>query len=285
MSDYFEAKVKLFTECRPESCIINLDSEWGMELASRSGGNVVTVSTRFDRVPNGRPYVFVSSIVATDTGSDVSFTSSWGDGHFSLALPGEFNVANAALVLASLLDSQIPLADACEALAAVNAPAGRLERVAGSVHSEAPLVYVDYAHTPDALDAVLTALKPHVRGRLFVVFGAGGDRDEGKRPIMGQVAERHADRVFITNDNPRTEDPLAVIDEIRAGMGAPDEAVVIEDRAAAIARAIEHAVPGDTVLIAGKGHERYQETSAGKQPFSDVDVAAACLDSIPGATE
>lgn len=277
MSEYFEAKVRLFTECRPESRIINLDSEWGTELASRSGGDVVTVSTRLDRVANGRPYVFVRSVVASEEGSDVRFASSWGDGRFFLAMPGDFNVANATLVLATLLDSNVSIADASAALGEVGAPPGRLERVVGS----GPTVYVDYAHTPDALEFVLRALAPHVRGRLIVVFGAGGDRDKGKRPIMGRVAERLADEVVITSDNPRFEDPLAIIDEIRDGMAAPADAVVIEDRATAIAWAIDDADASDTVLIAGKGHERYQETGSEKHPFSDVAAASACL--VPAA--
>ena len=284
MSDYFEAKVRLFTECRPESRIINLDSEWGTELASRSGGDVVTVSTRFDRVANGRPYVFARSVVATERGSDVRFMSSWGDGHFSLAMPGDFNVANAMLVLATLLDSDVSIDDACAALGHVSAPPGRLERVGETVgvSSAAPTVYVDYAHSPDALEFVLRALKPHVRGRLSVVFGAGGDRDTGKRPIMGRVAERLADRVVITSDNPRFEQPLEIIDAVRDGMLTPADAVVIEDRAAAISWAIANAGPGDTVLIAGKGHEQYQEIGAEKRAFSDLAVASACLDPVAG---
>lgn len=273
MRDYFEAKARLFTEHDAASKIINLDSDWGTELADRSGSNVVTVSTRFDRVANGRPYAFVRSVVASGDGSDVRFTSSWGDGSFLLRIPGDFNVANAMLVLATLLESGVSVEDASAALAGVEAPPGRLERIAGS----GPRVYVDYAHTPDALEVVLRALKPHVGGRLSVVFGAGGDRDPGKRPIMGRVAERLADEIVLTSDNPRHEEPVAIIDAIRAGMLEPERAVVIEDRAAAIAWAIDQADDGDTVLIAGKGHEQYQELGADKRPFSDPVLASGCL--------
>jgi len=138
-------------------------------------------------------------------------------------------------------------------------------------------VYVDFAHTPEALEFVLNALRPHVRGRLAVVFGAGGDRDPGKRPFMGRVAERLADRVVLTSDNPRSEEPLEIIEAIRAGMLKPEGAVVIEDRAAAIAWAIADATPGDTVLVAGKGHEAFQDIGGEKRPFADMVVAAACL--------
>ena len=273
MRDYFEAKARLFTEQRSASKIINLDSEWGTELADRSGPNVITVSTRFDRVANGRPYVFVRSVVATEEGSDVRFVSSWGEGRFLLPMPGDFNVANAVIVIAALLEAGVALRDACDAIARVSAPPGRLEPVPGT----GPKVYIDYAHTPDALEFVLRALRPHVRGRLAVVFGAGGDRDAGKRPIMGRVAERLADTVVLTSDNPRREDPLAILDALKGGMLEPGRATVIEDRAAAIDWCIANSAAADTVLIAGKGHELYQEVGGDKRPFSDLAVASACL--------
>ena len=150
---------------------------------------------------------------------------------------------------------------------------GRLQRVDG----DAPFgVFVDYAHTDDALENVLTALRPVTAGRLIVVFGCGGDRDRTKRPRMARVAERHADQVIITSDNPRSEDPGAIIDEIRAGLTAAGaaKAVVECDRAAAIARAIEGARAGDVVLIAGKGHENYQIIGSARIHFDDVEVAA-----------
>ncbi len=278
MRDYFEAKARLFTEHRPASKIINLDSEWGTELADRSGPNVITVSTRFDRVANGRPYAFVRSVVASEQGSDVRFVSSWGDGRFLLRMPGDFNVANAMLVLATLLENGVTVEDASDALGRVSGPPGRLQRVQRVPgEDDGPSVFVDYAHTPDALEFVLRALRPHVRGRLTVVFGAGGDRDAGKRPIMGRIAERLADAAVITSDNPRHEEPVAIIDGVRSGMLDPARAVVIEDRASAIGWAISGAAKGDTVLIAGKGHETYQEVGSERRPFSDLAVATACV--------
>lgn len=278
MNAYFEAKAKLFLECGPEAKIINLDTEYGAELASRCGENVVTVSTRFDRVANGRPYVFVRSVVATETGSLVRVDTSWGSAEFALAMPGDFNVANAVLVMATLLFEGADLDAVARALAGAEAPPGRLEAVAGP----GPRVYVDFAHTPDALEFVLRALRPHVRGRLAVVFGAGGGRDPGKRPLMGRVAERLADVVILTSDNPRGEDPLRIIGEIRNGMLNAAGATIIEDRAAAIGWAIANARDGDTLLVAGKGHELYQEVNSEKYPFSDVAIAAECLHARAG---
>jgi len=271
MQSYFESKARLFLEHASNCKIINIDSEFGHELAARCGQDVVTVSTQFDRVANGRPYVFVRSVVASESGSDISITSSWGDGKFTLPLPGDFNVANAAIVLAYLLTAGVELEQACDVLQLVDAPPGRMQRVTSSGNP----VYVDYAHSPDAIEAALNALRPHCRGKLWCVFGCGGDRDAGKRPLMGKLVERLADRAVITSDNPRGEDPQKIIDEILAGFTNSDEATVIEERAAAIAWTIAQAYPGDVVLIAGKGHEDYQEVAGERRPFSDYALAAA----------
>ncbi|MCH8943748.1 MAG: UDP-N-acetylmuramoyl-L-alanyl-D-glutamate--2,6-diaminopimelate ligase [Proteobacteria bacterium] len=278
MHDYFESKVRLFLECDTRNRIVNLDSEFGTELAARCGQNVVTVSTEFNRVANGRPYVFVRSVVASDKGSNISFTSSWGDGQFVLPLPGDFNVANAAIVLALLLSQGVSVADACAALAGVDAPPGRMQRVAAG----GAAVYIDYAHTPNAIEVTLRALRLHCRGKLWCVFGCGGDRDAGKRPLMGRRAERLADQVVITNDNPRGEDPQNIIDEIYAGLVHPESAVIIEDRAAAIAWVISQADGSDTVLIAGKGHEEFQQVGDERLRFSDYAVALAALEAGTG---
>lgn len=273
MIEYFEAKARLFLECDTKHRIVNLDSEFGAQLAARCGQEVVTVSTNFDRVANGRPYVFVRSVVAKEQGSDIVFGSSWGDGYFTLPLPGDFNVANAAIVLALMLKLGVPLESACDVLSRIKAPPGRLQRVAAA----APAVYVDYAHTPSAIEVVLRALRAHCRGKLWCVFGCGGDRDAGKRPLMARSAERLADHVVVCSDNPRTEDPRQIIDAVVAGLTRPQKATVIEDRATAIAWAIEQADNSDIVLIAGKGHEDYQQIGSERRPFSDYTVAKAAL--------
>ena len=275
MQNYAETKARLFLDYPARTRIINLDSEFGSELAGRCGEDVVTVSTRFDRVANGRPYVFVRSVVANDNGSLVRINSSWGDGEIELPLPGDFNVANAVIVLAALLRHGIPMARACETLAQVSAPPGRMERVEAA--AGLPTVYVDYAHSPQAIDVALCALRAHCRGELWCVFGCGGDRDTGKRPLMARNAELGADRLVITSDNPRGEEPGQIIAQIIDGLKQPNRATVLEDRAAAIAWAIREAATDDVILIAGKGHENYQLIGTKRIDFSDYGAALANL--------
>lgn len=275
MHSYAEAKAQLFLEYDANSRIINIDSEFGALLASRCGNDVITVSTRFNRDSNGRPFLFARSVVATDNGSHVRFCSSWGDGEFGLPLPGDFNVANAVIVLALLLKRGVAMEQACEVLSAANAPPGRMQRVVAG--PGLPSVYVDYAHTPAALAVALQALKAHCKGNLWCVFGCGGDRDSGKRPQMAKQAEQCADRIVVTSDNPRSEKPSAIIAEIVAGLSKPERATIIEDRATAIAWAIGQAAADDIVLIAGKGHESYQLIAGQRHEFSDYGVALANL--------
>ncbi len=272
MRAYGETKAKLFLEHDVEHRIICMDTEFGQELADRCGGDVVTVSTRFDRLANGRPFVSVRSVVATEEGSNIAVDSSWGEFEFKLPLPGNFNVANAIAVLGLLLRWDVPVSDACDVLSKVSAPPGRMQRVVDSV---APSVYVDYAHTPAGLEAALRSLRMHCKKSLWCVFGCGGDRDRGKRPLMGKTAARLADRIVVTNDNPRSELPGNIIASVLDGVGNTAGAIAIEDRATAIAYAIREAADDDIVLIAGKGHENYQLIGAERLPFSDYDAALA----------
>src|SRR5882762_6404972 len=194
--------------------------------------------------------------------------SSWGEARIESTLLGRFNVSNLLGVLTTMLVSGVPLERAAAALADLQPVAGRMQRLGGGGK---PLVIVDYAHTPDALEKTLVALKDVARasgGRLVAVFGCGGERDRGKRPLMGAVASRHADAITVTSDNPRGEDPAAIIAEITAAIPVVHEAV--EDRRTAIARAIASASADDVVLIAGKGHETYQEIAGRRLPFSDA---------------
>ena len=271
--EYFETKARLFLESDTEHRIVNLDSEYGRQLAERCGQEVVTVSTDFDRDANTRQHLFVRSVVVNSRGSDIVFVSSWGDGRFTLPLPGDFNVANAVIVLALMLKLGVPMNAACEVLSQVQAPPGRMQRV----QATGTTVYVDYAHTPDAIESVLRALRAHCRGKLWCVFGCGGERDAGKRPLMAKSAERLADSIVITSDNPRMEDPQKIIEEIVSGLDQPKLATVIEDRAAAIGWAIDQAAEADVVLIAGRGHENYQQVGAERRLFSDYAVADAAL--------
>ena len=274
MRAYGEAKAKLFIEHPASRRIINLDSEFGTRLASRCREEVITASTHFDRVANGRPYVFVRSVVSNQSGSELALQTAWGDARVDLPLVGDFNVANAVLVLACLLAADVELQEACDALSQASAPPGRMQRV---VAGDAAAVYIDYAHSPDALEVALRALRAHTRGRLYCVFGCGGDRDTGKRPRMGRVAERLADALVITNDNPRGEEPAQIIADIVAGLSNAHGATIIEDRGAAIAWAITQAGTNDVVLIAGKGHENYQIMGDERRDFSDYATAAGHL--------
>ena len=203
-----------------------------------------------------------------------SFTLSTTAGHASARIPllGEFNVQNATAAAAACLALDFGLDDVAAALGTVPQVPGRLERIA----SEPCPVLRDYAHTPDALERALAALRPLTRGRLIVVFGAGGDRDRGKRPLMGRAAAGGADVAIVTSDNPRTEDPETIIDQIMTGI-AEGRAIRIADRRAAIAHALELASPGDIVLLAGKGHEDYQIMGTQKRPFDERQVVSELL--------
>ena len=190
---------------------------------------------------------------------------------------GQYNVLNLLGVLATLRSLGVPLDRAVRACASLQPVPGRMQRL---VAVGQPLVAVDYAHTPDALDKALQALRPLAAergGRLWCVFGCGGDRDAGKRPLMGAVAQQQADQVVVTSDNPRSEDPAAILHQILQGTIAGGTVRAEPDRAAAIAQAIAEAAPADVVLIAGKGHEDTQETAGVRVPFSDMAHAQAAL--------
>jgi UDP-N-acetylmuramoyl-L-alanyl-D-glutamate--2,6-diaminopimelate ligase len=203
----------------------------------------------------------------------------WGNAEIEVPLLGRFNAANLLAVLTTLLVSGVSLDDACEAITHIVPPPGRMQTFGGNEH---PLVVIDYAHTPDALEKVLATLREIVSGgRLICVFGCGGNRDKGKRPLMGQAAAKGADEVWVTSDNPRNEDAHHIIEDILAGTRgvAKDGHVRVEpDRARAIFEAIGGAHHGDVVLIAGKGHEAYQEIAGERLPFSDISVAKKALE-------
>jgi UDP-N-acetylmuramoyl-L-alanyl-D-glutamate--2,6-diaminopimelate ligase len=277
MQNYFDSKARLFTDNAPSHRIINIDSEFGLELADRCASNVVVVSTRFERVSNGRPFVFVRAVVSDESGSRIRFETSWGDAEFSIRMPGDFNVENVALVFAYLLRHGISISAASAALARVDAPPGRMQRVEISGTVALPTVFVDFAHTPAGLEKALRAIRQHCKGELWCVFGCGGDRDRGKRSQMGELASRLSDQAIVTSDNPRSENATAIIDDILAGMN--DAAIVVEDRAAAIAYAINACGDSATVIIAGKGHESFQIVGKESIPFSDFEIALANLES------
>ncbi len=275
MQAYGAAKARLFVDHAAASRIVSVDTEFGRELASRLGDRAITVSLAASI--DGEPQAAVEAFAVAEgaAGSRVRIRSVYGEASFLLPMPGGYNVSNAALVIACLCARGVTLDAACAALAGIDTPPGRMQRVAGP--GDSPGVFVDYAHSPDALGVVLDALREHTDGRLWCVFGCGGDRDRGKRPLMGRIAEARADRLVVTSDNPRSEPPAAILDDIVAGLTQPASATVIEARGEAIGWAIANAAAGDVILIAGKGHEDYQLVGGNRLEFSDVEAAASSL--------
>ena len=274
MEAYAEAKFRLFSSRGLTHAVINADDDFGRRFAERLRGSRLDVIT-YGLEARHDPRIGASNVRLSDAGVQFDVASEWGRGRVSAAVLGAFNVSNLLAVLGALLAHGTPFDDAVRALSTLEPVTGRLERVAAP---GAPLVVVDYAHTPDALEKALAALRPGVApgGRLLCVFGCGGDRDAGKRPIMGELAARLADHVIVTSDNPRGEAPAAIIEQVMAGV-VDGDVESIEDRQVAIFAAVHQARPGDVILVAGKGHETYQEIAGVRHPFSDREVARAAL--------
>jgi UDP-N-acetylmuramoyl-L-alanyl-D-glutamate--2,6-diaminopimelate ligase len=270
MEDYGAAKERLFHWEGLQHAVINVDDDFGRELAAR----IDPSQTQLVRYGLEQGDVRPLSLQATLDGLVLHVTTPWGEVDIKTALLGRFNASNLLACLSTLLVNGVALKDAAKVLARIHPARGRMQRIGGG---REPLVVVDYAHTPDALEKALETLA-EIRpagSRLFCVFGCGGDRDKGKRPMMGQIAERIADVAVVTSDNPRTEDPQQIIRDIVAGMQQPGR--IEPDRSAAIHWAVGAAKIGDIILIAGKGHEEYQDIAGVKQPFSDFRVAEAAL--------
>ncbi len=268
MENYAAAKARLFSWPGLEWVVLNVDDAFGRQLESETRPAHVA-GYGFERGA-----VIGDRLRLSQAGLHLHLHTDWGDAELDVPLLGRFNAANLLAVLTTLLVSGAKLDDACRALAHVTPPPGRMQTLGGNAH---PLVVVDYAHTPDALEKALATLREIAgNGRLICVFGCGGNRDKGKRPLMGQAAAKAADEVWITSDNPRHENPQHIIDDILAG--TPGKPRVEPDRARAIFEAIGGAHQGDVVLIAGKGHEDYQEIGGERLPFSDVAVARKALD-------
>jgi UDP-N-acetylmuramoyl-L-alanyl-D-glutamate--2,6-diaminopimelate ligase len=281
MENYGATKARLFTLESLQSRVVNVDDAFGRQLAMDARGKgrlVVTSRGHQTRVRDHDGFVRAMHVSLTSRGIELEFDSSWGAGAITCPLVGDFNVDNLLTVTAILLDWEVPLDQVLDALARVHAAPGRMQTFGGG---HAPLAVVDYAHTPDALQKALTAARAHAAGRLIVVFGCGGDRDPGKRPLMGGIAADLADDIVITDDNPRTESPQAIADGIAAGIPSGKPFRIQLDRARAIREAIGAANERDVVLVAGKGHEDYQVYGEERRPFSDQQVVAAAL--APGA--
>ncbi len=269
MEDYFSAKCRLFVEGRPQVAVVNIDDPYGARLAAQLRGVVPTLVTV--AIDSAGADLRATAIESAFTGS--SFTA--GGLRLHSPLPGRFNVMNVLGAVAAVRALGVDDAAIAAALPEAGRVPGRFEPVD---EGQRFAVLVDYAHTPDSLENVLTAARPLTSGRLHCVFGCGGDRDRGKRPQMGEISARLADHTIVTSDNPRSEDPAAIVDEILAGIENRAATEAIVDRHAAIERAVQLARPGDVVVIAGKGHEQGQEFEDGRRlPFDDVTVAREAL--------
>ena len=282
MESYAAAKERLFTWPRLRLAVINLDDRFGRELVGRCTATRILGYTQSDAPSERQGVIRAENVEETIHGLRFTLCAPNGRAPVESGLLGSYNVSNLLAVAAVMIDAGLTPEDVAARFAKLSSPPGRLEKIGGqrenSVERDnAPMIIVDYAHTPDALERALRALRPVARARgadLVVLFGCGGDRDRGKRPLMGNIATQLADRLVLTSDNPRSEQPSAILDEIRS---AAPSAELIVDRAQAIRQTILAAHPADVILLAGKGHETYQEIAGVRCPFSDIAEAGAAL--------
>lgn len=268
MAAYGEAKARLFQRDL-QVAVVNLDDAFGRELAARCAAPVIGYS-----LSDPAATLYCHELVCDSLGLNARLQVQGREFALRSPLLGSFNMSNLLAVLGGLLALGVDAGAAVEQVAQLQPPAGRMQRLGGG---DLPLVVVDYAHTPDALEKALTALHQHAAGRVVCIFGCGGDRDNGKRPMMARVAEQFAEAVVVTDDNPRTEPSQQIIEQICQGAEHPQALTVIPNRAQAIASTIAAARPGDVILLAGKGHENYQEIDGVRHPFSDIEQASLAL--------
>ena len=270
MQAYAEAKAMLFNKPSLRCRVLNLDDAYGRELAAvEQESRLISYS-----LEDSSAYLYCREAHFDEQGVRAILVTPRGEGSLRSSLLGRFNLSNLLAVVGTLLGMDYPLDEILQLLPQLQGPIGRMQRLGGG---KQPLVVVDYAHTPDALEKVLQALRPHAKGRLLCLFGCGGDRDSGKRPLMAAVVERLADGVLVTDDNPRTEAPEQIFRDIRAGFTKPESVQFVHGRGQAIAQLIAAASADDVLVLAGKGHEDYQEINGERQPFSDLVEAAKAL--------
>ncbi|MDH3646369.1 MAG: UDP-N-acetylmuramoyl-L-alanyl-D-glutamate--2,6-diaminopimelate ligase [Gammaproteobacteria bacterium] len=270
MQAYFEAKRLLFALPDLRKAVVNVDDSAGAELARDIADTVSVIAVGHGDAVLGFDAVRIAELETSTTGLWVALETPLGEAVIESSLLGDFNATNISLALAVLLNWEVDLDTASSTLSSVPAAPGRMEAFGGG---DLPLIVVDYAHTPHALENALQALRKHCPGDLWVLFGCGGERDRGKRPLMGEIAARLADRVVITDDNPRREDPTTIIEEISRGVDAGDRVRIQPGRREAIEWVVSQAQEGDVVLLAGKGHEDYQLIGGERLSLSDRDEA------------
>ncbi|CAM4120225.1 UDP-N-acetylmuramoyl-L-alanyl-D-glutamate--2,6-diaminopimelate ligase [Pseudoalteromonas byunsanensis] len=274
MTSYAQAKLSLFQHHKPEFSVLNADDEYAKQWLDKYSFNNLVVYGKKPENHAFKNFVWFDGVTCDALGFEVKISSSWGEGKLRAPLYGLFNVYNLVAAIATLLTQGFEFEQLLAASQKLEPVAGRMQAFRAD---DKPICIVDYAHTPEALELALQALQQHVPGNVMCVFGCGGDRDKGKRPLMAQAVERHADQLVITSDNPRSEDPQKIIDDVKAGLSNPQYAVCKVDRAEAIRYAIEHAPIDGVVLIAGKGHEDYQIIGDQRLPFCDRRYVEAVL--------
>lgn len=277
MIRYESVKWKLFSELNVDIYVINADDPVGCRWLEKLPQAVsVSITSSFQKNRKSG-WIKASYIEYKLNGTKIYFISKWGKGVINSQLVGKFNVSNLLLALAILLKLGYSLQDLINSSNKLQPVNGRMETF-NIAHY--PTVIIDYAHTPDALENVLKTVRLHCKGKLWCIFGCGGERDQGKRPIMGAIAEQYSDYVIITNDNPRTEKPKKIIDEIKNGLLKPDSSISIQDRSEAIFSTITRASSEDVILIAGKGHENYQIIGKDKLYYSDSNTVKKALEAL-----
>jgi UDP-N-acetylmuramoyl-L-alanyl-D-glutamate--2,6-diaminopimelate ligase len=288
VAEYAKAKKRLFDWPGLKKRVLNVDDpygwQWFWEYKSDHEAALIGYSLQADmpqKIPQ-QQLVYATDVIFSENGIAATIHSPWGVGRLKTGLIGRFNLSNLLAVLASLCLQGVALDEVLKVLSCLKSPPGRMEVLGGGeggrAGGEQPTVVIDYSHTPDALEQALKSLGEHAHGKVWCVFGCGGDRDKTKRPLMAQIAQKYADYVIVTDDNPRHETPSAIVCDILMGLTADSTAVVEHDRRQAIQHAINCAQVGDMVLIAGKGHETYQQIGDEKFPFNDKVEALLALD-------
>lgn len=276
MAAYASVKYSFLASLAAQKVILNIDDPYGKQWLPYLMAQKETYAYSIEKpnTPSAVPLIYTEQVSLSLDGIYAELYSPWGNSPIYLPLIGQFNLSNALAAFTTLCVIGIPFTKAINCFRALKPVAGRMQTFGGK---DKPLLVVDYAHTPDALEKVLQSLRLHTPGQLICVFGCGGERDPSKRKQMARIAETWADKIFVTNDNPRHEDPKAIAQEILKGFAYPDQVQVTLDRSQAIENSIQWASTGDCVLIAGKGAEQYQQIGEEKIPFDDASKVANCL--------
>jgi UDP-N-acetylmuramoyl-L-alanyl-D-glutamate--2,6-diaminopimelate ligase len=278
MLEYAKAKQRLFEQPSLQNAIVNLDDEYGRQFVAQMPKSVTVYGYTIANTASAVPTIRAENIRLHGKGFSAQIITPWGIGELQSHLLGRFNISNLLAVVAALNLQGVAFADSLRYVGALTTVPGRMQMLGGD---KKPLFVVDYAHTPDALYQALSALREHCQGKLWCVFGCGGERDVGKRPMMADIAERYSDHVIVTDDNPRREYSQKIIADIVQGFRYPQQVTIIPDRRKAIAYAAQNAALNDVVFIAGKGHENYQIIGTEKLPYSDVEEVVAALQKNP----